>query len=496
MEQHLQPGSSFGPYAVEGLIAGGGMGQVYAARHEVYGSVCAIKVLHERLHEDEGWRKRFNEEGLVGQQLKHPHVLSARELVEHEGRIAIVMDLVKGGQTLEKVVTREFANGLPLVRALAVFLEVVQGIDYLHGKGIVHGDLKPENVMIEGEYRKPATWHTKLTDFGTVGLIAHPVIIDGRTAVVATPRYASPEHLRGSDNLEVRSDVYCLGLILHFLLTGQHCSDARTVREAAMFVLAETPVVHLVDQPDMIIDVFRRATQVKAKDRYSDCRELALAVREALDALGVSLELEDVAADLATEVDEERAKAQQENLSRSEEPAPSREVSESEALTDVGEAGERSADDGGERSGGDAFADPEAGADAGASEAAGGDDSVPLAFHKGSESEVTLHEALTDEESEEEEAVPPSRVEDSDGAVEDADTGDSLIGEEHTTPSPSGETTVARPAPIPPNPDAAPSSPIAAPSAGGSAVAMAVPLLLGLLVLVVVGGLLLGAFFF
>ena len=66
-----------------------------------------------------------------------------------------------------------------------MFLEIVQGIDYLHGKGIVHGDLKPENVMIEGEYRRPETWHTKLTDFGTVGLIAHPVVIDGRTVTLA-----------------------------------------------------------------------------------------------------------------------------------------------------------------------------------------------------------------------------------------------------------------------------------------------------------------------
>jgi serine/threonine protein kinase len=482
MEQHLQPGSSFGPYAVEGLIAGGGMGQVYAARHEVYGSVCAIKVLHERLHEDADWRKRFNEEGLVGQQLKHPHVLSARELVEHDGRIAIVMDLVKGGQTLEKVVTREFANGLPLVRALAVFLEIVQGIDYLHGKGIVHGDLKPENVMIEGEYRKPATWHTKLTDFGTVGLIAHPVIIDGRTAVVATPRYASPEHLRGSDNLEVRSDVYCLGLILHFLLTGQHCSDARTVREAAMFVLVETPVVHLVDQPDMIIEVFRKATQVKPKDRYADCRELALAVREALDALGVSLELEDVAADLATEIDEDQAKAQRENLSRSEEPPPERQVSESDAPTDVGEP----APDADVRPGGDAFADPE---DDGAAPADEGE-SVPIAFHKGSESEVTLHEALVDESDE------PDAADDTNGPSEDPDTGDSLIGEEHTTPAPSGETTVARPAPIPPNPDATPSTPISAPASGGNAMAVALPIALAMGLILLVGAGLVALFLF
>lgn len=310
--EHLKAGEAFGPYVVEGLVAGGGMGQVYAARHEVYGSVCAMKVLHASLHDQEDWRKRFTEEGLVGAQLKHPHVLSAREIIEHEGRIAIIMDLVKGGQTLEKVMSREFPRGLPLADALQLFLAMTQGIEYLHAKGIVHGDIKPENVLIEGEYRRPETWTAKVTDFGTIGLIAHPVVIDGRTAVVATPRYASPEHLRGVDRIEVRSDVYCQGLMLHYLLSGQHVSDARTVREAALFVMDTISTVHLVDQPESVQAVFRKATEVDPNARFQDCRELALAIRDALDGLGVTLELEDVAADLATEVDEERAAAQKE----------------------------------------------------------------------------------------------------------------------------------------------------------------------------------------
>jgi serine/threonine protein kinase len=310
--EHLKAGEAFGPYVVEGLIAGGGMGQVYAARHGVYGSVCAMKVLHASLHDQEDWRRRFTEEGLVGAQLKHPHVLSAREIIEHDGRIAIIMDLVKGGQTLEKVMSREFPRGLPLADALQLFLAITQGLEYLHAKGIVHGDLKPENVMIEGEYRRPESWTAKVTDFGTIGLIAHPVVIDGRTAVVATPRYASPEHLRGVDRIEVRSDVYCLGLLLHYLLSGEHVSDARTVREAALFVMDTLSTVHLVDQPDAVRAVFSRATAVDPADRYADCRALALAVRDTLDGLGVKLELEDVAADLATEVDEERAAAQKE----------------------------------------------------------------------------------------------------------------------------------------------------------------------------------------
>lgn len=303
----LTTGTTFGNYTIQGLIAGGGMGEVYAARDEVYGSTVALKVLHQALHEDISWRKRFNEEGLVGTQLKHPHVLSARELVESDGRIALVMDLVSGGQTLDKVIGREHGDGLPLVAAMQVFLAIVQGIEYLHNKEIVHGDLKPENVMIEGDYRDPATWVPKVTDFGTVALIADPVTIGGRAAVVATPRYASPEHLLGVDRIEKRSDIYALGLMLHFLLTGRHCSAARTVSEAARQVNLPVPIVNLVDQPDSLIAMFQRACALEEDDRFQSCRELALAVREVLDSVGAVLELDDLKADLATEVDEERA---------------------------------------------------------------------------------------------------------------------------------------------------------------------------------------------
>jgi serine/threonine protein kinase len=295
------------------------MGQVYAARHDVYGTSVALKVLHASLHADPGWRARFNEEGLVGTQLKHPHILSARELVAHEGRIALVLDLVSGGQTLEKVISREFADGLTTLQAMKVFLAIVQGVEYLHGKSIVHGDLKPENVLLQGELRSPDSWTVRVTDFGTIGLIAHPVLIDGRAAVVATPRYASPEHLLGVDHIEPRSDVYALGLILHYLLTGKHASSARTVQDAVPVVSQPLNVTNLVDQPELVLELFRRATAVRPDDRYPNCRELALGVRAVLDAMGAPLELEDLQADLATEVDEGR---QQQAVSQAAELTP------------------------------------------------------------------------------------------------------------------------------------------------------------------------------
>ena len=300
--ERLADGTPFGTYTIQGLIGRGGMGQVYAARDSVYGTTVALKVLHPRLHADEGWRSRFNEEGLVGTRLKHPHILSARELVENDGRIALVLDLVSGGQTLEKVISREYRSGVPLVAALQVFLRILQGVDYLHGKGVVHGDIKPENMLIEGDLRDPESWVPKVTDFGTVALIANPVEIDGRPAVVATPRYASPEHLLGVDRLEVRSDVYCLGLILHFLVTGRHVSNAANVQQALEHTMLPVPILALVDQPEGLIEVFKAATARDRRDRYGTARDFALGVRGVLEAVGVSLDLDDVQSELATEI--------------------------------------------------------------------------------------------------------------------------------------------------------------------------------------------------
>lgn len=301
----LPDGFEFGTYTVQGLIGKGGMGQVYVAQDRIYGNTVALKVLHPELHADDGWRTRFNEEGLVGTRLKHPHVLSARELVENDGRIALVLDLVPGGQTVEKIVNRDHRDGIPLASALDLFLKILQGIDYLHEKGVVHGDIKPENIMISGTPREPETWVPLVTDFGTVALIANPVEIEGKPAVVATPRYASPEHLLGVDRIEVRSDVYCLGLILHFIVTGQHVSDARNIQEAVVRVMNDVPTDALDGLPPSLVAVFEKATARSPLRRYANVREFALAVRDVLEELGVQLGLEDVLAELATEVDGE-----------------------------------------------------------------------------------------------------------------------------------------------------------------------------------------------
>jgi hypothetical protein len=120
----------------------------------------------------------------------------------------------------------------------------------------------------------------------------------------------------GVDQIEYRSDIYSLGLLLHFLLTGRHVSVAKNVTQAAEAVLLPVPVVMLVDQPEIVIALFKRACAVNPDHRFQTCRELALGVRAVLDSVGAVLELDDVAADLATEVDDDRVRLKEEQAAR------------------------------------------------------------------------------------------------------------------------------------------------------------------------------------
>lgn len=284
-DARLRSGDRFDDYRIEGLIANGGMGQVYLARHLVYGQRVALKVLHPSLEDDPAWRARLQEEGEVGMRLKHPNILSAREIVFDNHRPALVLDLSSEGQTLGRIVSREYRDGLPLLLALDLFLQILWGMEYLHTQRIVHGDVKPDNVLIEGSWRDPRTWVPRVTDFGTVALIARPMQIDGRPAVVATPAYASPEHMCGVDQIEVRSDIYCLGLLLHYLLTGRHASNAQNVREAADRVALPVPILHLVDSPPEVIQLFLGMVAQNARERYESIRGVALVVRAVREQL-------------------------------------------------------------------------------------------------------------------------------------------------------------------------------------------------------------------
>ena len=210
MSDTLPEGFQFGGYTVQGTIAGGGMGHVYAARHEVYANPVALKVLHEHLHADEDWRARFNEEGLVGTQLKHPHVLSAVELGSLDsGQLWLRMPVLDGGTLRDRIAEGSIDDE----QAQRWTRELLSALVALQRAGVVHRDIKPSNLLLDRDDQ------LVLVDFG-VALSEDDARLTRTLQQLGSLAYLAPE-CRGAGQATHVSDVYSAALVIHELVTGR-----------------------------------------------------------------------------------------------------------------------------------------------------------------------------------------------------------------------------------------------------------------------------------
>ena len=202
-----------GKLLVEGLVGVGGMGSVYRARHKQLGTTIAVKVLHEQFRRDLQFCARFHAEALVVSQLDHPNVVRIVDYgQEPDGLLYLAMDFLEGIELQEKLLR---AGTLPLPRIVDIAMQVSAGLGHAHARGIVHRDVKPSNIVLvksdddEGE----AVELVKVCDFGIAART-------GASDLLGTPAYMSPEQCAGHD-VDGRSDVYSLGVIMYELATGQ-----------------------------------------------------------------------------------------------------------------------------------------------------------------------------------------------------------------------------------------------------------------------------------
>ena len=199
----------FGTYVLTGVLGRGAMGSTWLARRTRDDLAVAIKIPHEHVLDLEGFVTRFRREGSLGATLHHPNIVRILEAGEVEGKPFIAMELLSG-ETLEKVLRREIR--LPARRALEVTRGIALALDYAHMKGIVHRDLKPDNVMILTDGT------AKVMDYG-IARQAEMTALTASFGFLGTPLYASPEALYSSE-VDARSDLYSLGMVLYRMLTG------------------------------------------------------------------------------------------------------------------------------------------------------------------------------------------------------------------------------------------------------------------------------------
>jgi molecular chaperone DnaK len=268
-------------YVVESIIADGGMGRVYKARHKLLKKVFAIKVLHPELAVSRDIAERFVREAQAASSIESDHVVDISDfgLIE-DGTGYFVMEYLDG-ETLEHILDRR--GPLPAAMVRSVGMQVADGLRGAHEEHIVHRDLKPANIVLLERPDHP--YFCKILDFG----IAKNPTSDSSTLItrvgimMGTPHYMAPEQIDG--RVDARSDVYALGLVLFEMLTGSPPFDAESVAELlAKQKWEDPPRVHeicpVADCPEALEAVIRRCLEKEPADRYQSAVEAAEALQK------------------------------------------------------------------------------------------------------------------------------------------------------------------------------------------------------------------------
>jgi DNA-binding beta-propeller fold protein YncE/predicted Ser/Thr protein kinase len=248
-------GSTLAGYRIDALIARGGMGVVYRATHIALDRPVALKVIARDLAEKEGFRDRFLRESRLAARLDHPNVVPVLDAREEDGELIVAMRLVNGSD-LRQLIDRE--GPLQPVRAIALLGQVADALDAAHAAGIVHRDVKPHNILVEGD-------RAYLTDFGLAKAVEESGVLSG-ASVVGTVEYMSPEQWRGA-RVGPATDVYSLGCVLYEALTGI-VPFARKDGDAEP------------ELPQGLDAVIERAVSPDPADRYPSAGALIEAARE------------------------------------------------------------------------------------------------------------------------------------------------------------------------------------------------------------------------
>lgn len=268
-------GQTFGSYILEEPLGSGGMGEVYAARHvRLTKRRAAVKVLPSSLATEPEFLRRFEAEANAAASLDHPNVLGLWEYGEHEGMPFLVMPLIPGGSLKELLERR---GPLTAPEAGRILTQIAAALDYAHGRGLLHRDVKPANILLTEEGRPV------LADFGIAKVMeATQTQITRAGTGIGTPEYMAPEQLEG--NAERRSDLYALGVVLYQMLTGKVPYSGSTPYAIAYQQL-EAPLPSLrAANPRVPVAVERVLERALAKDpaqRYATGREFALAFEAA-----------------------------------------------------------------------------------------------------------------------------------------------------------------------------------------------------------------------
>lgn len=265
-----------GKYRIDARLKEGGMGTVYRGTHVLMEKTVAIKVLRPSLAADEKIVARFSREARAASRISHPNALSVTDFGEDDsGHVFLVMEFLSG-KTLKQVIREE--GPLPLQRVVDITRQIGDALNAAHSQGVVHRDLKSDNIMLLDTMTGD---HAKVLDFG-IAKINEPegnvdTSLTAPNLVIGTPQYMSPEQCSQETEIDARSDIYSLGVILYEMLVG-HVPFSGESPTMVMMKHLQEPVPSVLDErsdvPAAVARVVARAMAKVRDNRYQSVADL------------------------------------------------------------------------------------------------------------------------------------------------------------------------------------------------------------------------------
>jgi len=272
-------------YEVEELVGTGGMSSVFRAHDRLLDRKVALKVLHHQYSDDEEYVERFRREARAVAQLSHPNIVTVIDRGEADGHQFIVFEYIDG-ENLKTLIQRR--GPAPVVTALELALQVARGLSFAHQQGLVHRDVKPQNVLLNGDGQ------AKVTDFGIARSLDMQHGMTQTGTVLGTSDYIAPEQAQGQ-RVDEHTDVYSLGVVLYEMLTNEVPFPGENFVAVAMRHINEEPPSIRDKRPDVsprLEAAVQRAMAKRPEDRFQTmadfCRELEAILAEAQGATVVA----------------------------------------------------------------------------------------------------------------------------------------------------------------------------------------------------------------
>ena len=259
-------------YEIVGKVGSGGMADVYKAKDHKLNRFVAVKVLKQEFREDTTFIRKFRTEAQAAAGLTHPNIVSVFDVGEDGDIYYIVMELVEG-ITLKEYISKK--GCLSVKEATSIAIQVSMGLEAAHSHGIVHRDVKPQNIMISTDGK------VKVTDFGIARAASSNTISSNAMGSV---HYSSPEQVRGGYSDE-KSDIYSLGITLYEMVTGRVPFDGETTVAIAIKHLQEElipPSTYTPDLPYSLERIIEKCTQKSVDRRYNNMEEVIADLKHSL----------------------------------------------------------------------------------------------------------------------------------------------------------------------------------------------------------------------